>query len=164
MTRLKDALSAIEKQHTELNDQIDTWKAYLENVKAQAMGDVSKKKKKKNEGGGGFLGLGKKKEPMKRDKVKYSYVELVKRNIVVRSEIPSAAQSSVFFTFRASPDVPGMFVVVASVRGFEAHRATLLLEDLLSEQERGKEEIDLDNVTLNVNMLVYLLNTTFGVA
>jgi len=162
VTRLKEALGAIEKQHTELNDQIDTWKAYLENVKAQAMGDVTKKKKK--EGGGGFLGLGKKKEPVKKDRVKHSYAELVKRNIIVRSEIPSPAQSSVYFTFRASPDVPGMFVVVASVRGFEAHRATLLLEDLLSEQERGKEELDLDNVTLNVNMLIHLLNTTFGVA
>jgi len=47
---------------------------------------------------------------------------------------------------------------------FARHRATLLLEDLLSEQERGKEELDLDNVTLNVNMLIHLLNTTFGVA
>ena len=161
VTRLKDALGAIEKQHTELNEQIDTWKAYLENVKAQAMGDVTKKKK---EGGGGFLGLGKKKEPVKKDRVKLSYADLVKRNIIVRSEIPSPAQSSVYFTFRASPDVPGMFVVVASVRGFEAHRTTLLLEDLLSEQDRGKEELDLDNVTLNVNMLIHLLNTTFGVA
>ncbi|GMI06222.1 hypothetical protein TrVE_jg10107 [Triparma verrucosa] len=163
-TRLKNALAAIELQHAELNDQIDTWKAYLENVKAQAMGDNKKNTKKEKSGRGGFLGLGKKKEPAKKDRVKFTYAELVKSNVIVRSEIPSPVQSSVFFTFRVSPDVPGMFVVVASVRGFEAHRATLLLEDLLGEQDRGKEELDLDNVTLNVNMLIYLLNTTFGSA
>ncbi|GMH92834.1 hypothetical protein TL16_g12464 [Triparma laevis f. inornata] len=163
-TRLKNALAAIEIQHAELNDQIDTWKAYLENVKAQAMGDSAKKMKKEKSSRGGFLGLGKKKEPTKKDRVKFTYAELVKSNVITRSEIPTPVQSSVFFTFRVSPDVPGMFVVVASVRGFEAHRATLLLEDLLGEQDRGKEELDLDNVTLNVNMLIYLLNTTFGSA
>ena len=29
-------------QHCELNEQIDTWRAYLQNVKAQAMGNVAK--------------------------------------------------------------------------------------------------------------------------
>jgi hypothetical protein len=55
-----------------------------------------------------------------------------------------------------------VFVVVATVRGFEAHRETVMLEDMLGELERGRDEIGMDNVTLNVNMLVHMLNTNFG--
>ena len=82
--------------------------------------------------------------------------------MIVASDIPPSAHSSVYFTFKVSDDVSGMFVVVASIRGFEASRITLLLEELLTEQERGKEEIELDNVTLHVNMLIHLLNKHFG--
>jgi Ras GTPase-activating-like protein IQGAP2/3 len=169
--RLKGALDTIEKQHEDLNDQINTWKAYLENVKAMAMGgksktgagsEIEKKRaqmKKTESNKSGWFG---KKKDKKVDKCTFSYPELVKKNVIVKSEIPSSAQSSVNFTFRVSPDVPGMFVVVAQVRGFEAHRATLLLEDLLGEQDRGKENYEMDNVTLSVNMLIHLLNTNFG--
>lgn len=164
--RLKKALEAIEKQHDDLNDQIDTWRAYLENVKAQAMG---KKEGGGKKGGGGIGGIGgifsgKKNKDVKKkkDKVKFSYSELVKMNVIVRSNIPSSAQSSVYFTFKTSEDVPGMFVVVGSIKGLEASRATLLLEELLGEQERGKEELDMDPVTLHVNLLIHLLNSSFG--
>lgn len=154
--RLKGALEAVEKQHEDLMEQIDTWKAYLENVKMQAMGN-EKKKTKETKG----WGLRKKKES-KKDRVKFTFSELVKMNVIVRSEIPESAQSSVVFTFRTSPSVPGVFVVVATVRGFEAHRETVMLEDMLGELERGRDEIGMDNVTLNVNMLVHMLNTNFG--
>eukprot|EP00520_Triparma_pacifica_P017550 CAMPEP_0118656048 /NCGR_PEP_ID=MMETSP0785-20121206/13275_1 /TAXON_ID=91992 /ORGANISM="Bolidomonas pacifica, Strain CCMP 1866" /LENGTH=1100 /DNA_ID=CAMNT_0006548869 /DNA_START=102 /DNA_END=3401 /DNA_ORIENTATION=+ len=155
--RLKGALEAVQKQHKDLMEQIDTWKAYLENVKMQAMGDSNKKNKKERKG----WGLGKKKEN-KKDRVKFSFLELVKMNVIVKNEIPESAHSSVTFTFRTSPTVPGVFVVVATVRGFEAHRETIMLEDMLGELERGREEIQMDNVTLNVNMLVHMLNTNFG--
>ncbi|GMH74051.1 hypothetical protein TrRE_jg6808 [Triparma retinervis] len=157
--RLKGALDAVQRQHDDLMEQIDTWKAYLENVKMQAMGGAAMKKKKETKSRG--WGLGKKKEA-KKDRVKFAFLELVKMNVVVRSEIPESAQSSVTFTFRSSPTVPGVFVVVATVRGFEAHRETIMLEDMLGELERGREEIQMDNVTLNVNMLVHMLNTNFG--
>lgn len=159
--RLKGALDAVQKQHDDLMEQIDTWKAYLENVKMQAMGGAAGKKKKETKSRG--WGLGKKKDA-KKDRVKFTFLELVKMNVVVRSEIPESAHSSVTFTFRSSPTVPGVFVVVATVRGFEAHRETIMLEDMLGELERGREEIQMDNVTLNVNMLVHMLNTNFGVA
>ena len=168
--RLKGALDTIQMQHDDLNDQIGTWKAYLDNVKAMAMGgksksggDVEKKKreqaKKLESSKRGWFG---KSQVKKVDRVSFTYPELVKKSVIVKSEIPGSAQSSVNFTFRVSPEVPGMFVVTATVRGFEAHRATVLLEDLLGEQERGMENYEMDNVTLSVNMLIHLLNVSFG--
>ena len=87
---------------------------------------------------------------------------MAKKNVIVKSDVPTSVQGSVFFTFKVSPDIPGMFIVVAAAKGFEVHRATLLLEDLLGEQERGKETFKMDNVTLNVNMLIHLLNSSFS--
>ncbi len=148
-----------------MNDQIDTWRAYLENVKAQAMGKSTTKAAKIEKAGSSrsLFGIGAKKAPPPQTSIKLSYADLVKKNVIVRSEIPSSAQSAVSFTFRLSPDVPGMFAVVVVFRGFEAHRTTLLLEDLLGEQERGRENLEMDNVTLNVNMLIHLLNTSFSI-
>ena len=163
--RLERALEAIEKQHLDLNEQIDTWRAYLENVKAQAMGNTPKasvKTQEKHRFFGGMLSNKEKKQQKQKRMLKISYADLSKKNVIVSSAIPQSAHSSVFFTFKVSDEVPGMFIVVGSIRGFEASRATLLLEDLLGEQERGNETLEMDNVTLHVNMLLHLLNTNFA--
>lgn len=163
-SRLKRALEDVERQHQELNERIDTWKYYLENVKAQAMGgahksDTHKKDRRKREKVVAGL-FGKKEAP--KDRVKFSYAHLSNANVISHSDIPTSAQSSVYVTFKEDKRFPGAFLVIAEARGLEIHRSTILLEDLLAEQDRGSSIVHIGGIALDVNMLVHTLNKIFG--
>lgn len=59
---------------------------------------------------------------------------------------------------------PGEFAVDAKVAGLTVKTITLKLEDLLTKKDRGEESIDLEYVTLDVNMTLHTLNKLFMVA
>jgi hypothetical protein len=53
------------------------------------------------------------------------------------------------------------FDISAAIKGVVATTASVFLDELLEDQSRHVNEVDMEQLVLNVNMLIHLLNTHF---
>lgn len=141
--KLSTALEALNEHHELLQDRLDMYGQVLQMTRQKL---ASSKKKSKNN---------------KKKKKKFTHKQLVEMGVIVHSNVPGAAQGSVSFNFFPNDDAEGSFTITATVRSVEADTCNIFLDDLLEQQERNLPTLDIDQVTLNVNMLIHLLNKNF---
>jgi Ras GTPase-activating-like protein IQGAP2/3 len=128
-----------------LRSQLDSYKAYLQNVRLQASSvDIKKNKPSKPIG-----------------PIKFTHQQLEKDGVIVESNVPENRRSNIFFNI-ASPS-PGTFVISLHYKGREKAilEMDLKLDDLLEKQQDNVQLLDLEYVQLNVARLLALLNRTF---
>jgi uncharacterized protein YlxP (DUF503 family) len=101
--------------------------------------------------------------PTKKDKsklkpVKFSYSKLAKQGVIVDSIVPEKSRKHTTFTITYDPKVPNEFQVKAKIAGITADTTVLHLDELLEKQSQGIENLELDNVTLNINLTIHMIN------
>jgi len=124
-----------------MSDQLQSFTTYLDVAREQQLArKKGKKAKKKSE--------------------KFSYSKLVKQGIIVRSSVPEKSRKATSFTIIPG-DSSNEYHVKAKIAGITADTLSLLLDDLLEKQSQGIQDLELDNITLNVNLTIALINKTF---
>ncbi|ORX86652.1 putative ras GTPase-activating protein sar1 [Anaeromyces robustus] len=132
-----------------LRSQLESYKAYLQNVRTQSGTQMVKGKEKKNKSNHIF------------GPIKYTHSQLEKEGIIVESNVPENRRSNIFFNI--SSPIPGSFIIELHYKGREKPilEMDLKLDDLLEKQQMGIQLLDLEYVRLNVNRVIYLLNKQF---
>ncbi|KAI9094336.1 Rho GTPase activation protein [Phlyctochytrium arcticum] len=127
-----------------LRSQLESYKAYLQNVRIQS--GLVNPKSSKGQAQGPY---------------KFSHSQLEKDGIIVESNVPENRRSNIFFNI-TSP-VPGTFIIALHYKGREKAilEMDLKLDDLLEKQQMGVQLLDLEYVQLSVNRILSLLNKTF---
>jgi len=151
--RLKTTLEELRRHQKYVNEQIEQYQAYLQTAREKHYGGVGKVKKKK--------GKGKKGENDKTivGPFKFSYKELAKRGVIKTSEVPQISRKKTQFLI--SSEEAGVFDVTAKIAGISVEKMRLELDDLLERQHSGCESLELEQVTLDVNMTIFLINKFF---
>jgi len=90
---------------------------------------------------------------------KFSYKELQKRGVILDSEVPTLSRGKT--TFSISCTQPGAYEVKAKIAGVRVETMELKLDDLLERQFNHVDRLELDQITLDVNMTIFLLNEKF---
>jgi len=147
ITRLKITLGSLEKHAAYLDKQVTEFDGYLQVLRKTIFEEKRKPKQ-------GFFSF-KKNTGTK----KYSYRDLAKQGVILHSAVPSISRGKTRF-FITAPQ-PGFFLVEAKISGISVGKLELELEDLLEKKENNKHELDLGQVTLDVNMTLYLINKEF---
>lgn len=143
-----DQVYAIIQEHNNyLRSQLESYRAYLQNVRMQSGPDSSRNVKS-----GAQQTMG---------PFKFSHSQLEKDGVIVESDVPENRRSNIYFNF-ISP-MPGTFVIALHYRGREKPilELDLKLDDLLEKQQVGDQTLDLEYVQFNVNKMLHLLNKTF---
>lgn len=148
--RLNQTLRNLRKHQKYLNDQIQQYKDYLEDCRRKHYQPKNKKKKKSKKNAD---------NPNKIGPFKFSYSALAKKGVIINSEVPVVGRK--FLTFEISSESVGVFDIVAKLKGVEAERMTLELDDLLERNYNNITRLELEQVTLDVNMTIYLINKFF---
>merc|ERR1712137_327040 len=152
VARLKTTLRELKEHQTYLDESIQSYQDYLKDCKEKqymAIGDKKRKKKRKKGGDAGY----------KVPPVKFSYKDLAKRKVIIDSEVPALTRKKT--TFVISSDEPGVFEVVAKIGGVSVEKMVLDLDDLLEKHYNNITKLELDQVTLDVNMTIHLINKAF---
>lgn len=132
------------KRKEEMQETLEMHMSYLMNVEKQGQfqgGNMSKEKKKKL--------------PPR----EFSHKDLDERGVIVESRLPLHIRKNVKFVFSTIDCTD--FKVSAKLRMMEVLQVTLNLPKLLAMQEEGRLEIPVEDITLNVNLLINLLNEYF---
>ncbi|TPX62320.1 hypothetical protein PhCBS80983_g00554 [Powellomyces hirtus] len=127
-----------------LRSQLESYKAYLQNVRIQS--GLANPKSNKGQVQGPY---------------KFTHSQLEKEGIIVESNVPANRRSNIFFNI-LSP-VPGTFIIALHYKGREKAilEMDLKLDDLLEKQQMGVHLLDLEYVQLSVHKILFLLNKTF---
>jgi len=131
-----------------LNDQLAQYTLYLQDARAKHYVLKSNKANK-----------GKVKDPQQQQKIgpfKFSYSQLQKKGVIVDSTVPPNRRKNV--SFFISSDEVGIFDVTAKIAGVTVEKLQLELDDLLERQFSGNVRLELENITLDVNMTIHLIN------
>jgi len=104
LDKLQDVFRSIREHNAYLNQQLETYKDYLKNVRDQAAGRSAESKKDKKSG-----------KPKAENSVKYTQPQLEKDGVVVRSSIPPDRRINVFFLFVST--TPGAFIINLFYKG-----------------------------------------------
>lgn len=104
LDKLQEVFRSIREHNAYLNQQLDTYKDYLKNVRDQAAGRSDENKKDKKSG-----------KPKAESSVKYTQPQLEKDGVVVRSSIPPDRRINVFFLFVST--TPGAFIINLFYKG-----------------------------------------------
>ncbi|SAM05849.1 hypothetical protein [Absidia glauca] len=176
LTSLESVYKTILDHNTYLRGQLESYKAYLQNVRIQSSGAEKQTKKSVGIGvqvsgtyGGGGLGDGghaghvnsKKKGSDVQGPFKFSYSQLEKDGVISQSNVPESRRPNIYFAF-TSP-LPGTFVIAMHFKGRDKAilEMDLKLDDLLEKQQDNVDLLDLEYVGLNVSKILQLLNKTF---
>lgn len=145
ISRLTQALAKLRTHQNYLKEQKKDYNSYLQGARKSVYTQTKKgKKKKKTEGTMSF---------------KFSYKELAKRGVIVDSEVPEFSRKTCSLTISSSEH--GVFEIVAKVAGIQVEEMTLELDELLEKRYNNIETYELDQVTLGVNMTIWLINQYF---
>ncbi|KYQ88346.1 RasGTPase-activating protein [Tieghemostelium lacteum] len=144
--RLTTSLNNLRKHQKYLNEQISHYNQYLQDCRLKHYQNKSKKKKKKGDGA-------------KVGPFKFSFSELNKKGVIVESEVPQMTRKKIKFVI--SSDTVGVFDVAAKMAGIDVQTMRLELDDLLELNSIGTSTLELDQITLDVNMTIHLLNKLF---
>jgi len=90
---------------------------------------------------------------------KFSYKELQKKGVIKQSEVPQISIKKTQFLI--SSEEVGVFDIVAKIAGISVEKMQLELDDLLERHYNGVEYLELEQVTLDVNMTIHLINKFF---
>jgi len=151
---VNNALKSITAHHSYLLQRLELYKIYLENARKGGSQQEALAQKKDDK---------KKKEKPKR--IKLGHTELEDLGIIesVHPKVERSLMKKCYYVFENV--APGRFEIsVFMKRGVDISLAApikIVLEELLSMQERNERTLDLESVTLNVNLLVHFLNTKF---
>ncbi|ORY02401.1 putative ras GTPase-activating protein sar1 [Basidiobolus meristosporus CBS 931.73] len=126
-----------------LRMQLESYKAYLQNVRMQSGG---KEKSKVHIPG----------------PIKFTHGHLERDGVIVECNVPENRRNNIFFNIQ-SP-VPGTFIIALHYKGREKPilEMDLKLDDLLEKQQDNIHTLDLEYVQLNVGKLLNLLNKNFN--
>jgi len=144
-----------------LRSQLESYKAYLQNVRMQSGGG---EKGTKNSVGIGVEVDGKVKKQPKAQVLgpfKFTHAQLEKEGIIVESNVPDNRRANIYFAI-TSP-IPGTFIIALHYKGRDKAilEMDLKLDDLLEKQQDNIQLLDLEYVQLNVSKILQLLNRTF---
>ncbi|KAG2377527.1 hypothetical protein C9374_009043 [Naegleria lovaniensis] len=89
----------------------------------------------------------------------FKFSELEKKGVIANSTLASPIKKLV--KIQISSTKPGIFVVVVNATGAVAIKSELDLNELLEKQANEDNFLDFDSVTLNIPMLIHLLNKLF---
>ncbi|OBZ87986.1 GTPase-activating protein [Choanephora cucurbitarum] len=159
---LEGVFRSILDHNSYLKSQLESYKAYLQNVRIQSGGDKTSKNS---------VGIGVEIEggarPKKTAKAapkgpfKFSHNHLEKDGIISESTVPENRRTNIFFSI-TSP-LPGTFIIAMHFKGRDKPilEMDLKLDDLLEKQQDNIELLDLEYVRLNVAKTLALLNKIF---
>ncbi|KAL6067246.1 Ras GTPase-activating-like protein rgaA [Balamuthia mandrillaris] len=147
--RLTATLANLRKHQAYVNDQIAQYQEVLQQCREKHY-QPKKAKKKKKKGADDKTIVG---------PFKFSYKDLAKKGVIVDSEVPAISRKKTQFII--SSEEVGMFDIVAKIAGISVEKMTLELDDLLERHYNGVEYLELEQVTLDVNMTIFLINKFF---
>jgi len=146
IVRLETTLNNLRLHQTFLQTQTKEYNSYLEDV-LQSLYARPVKGGKSN------------KQAQKIGPFKFTYKNLQKRGVLVDSEVPMIARGST--SFWISSEEPGTFDIEAKVKGKTVEKMHLRFDDLLERHYDHATRLELEQVTLDVNMTIHLINTLF---
>jgi len=149
--RLRQTLENLRKHQAFLQEQLAQYTLYLQDARA--------KHHAPNKGKGKSKSKRKDKDDSLEQKIgpfKFSYAQLQKKGVIVDSTVPPNRRKNVSF-FISSDDV-GVFDVTAKIAGVTVEKLQLELDDLLERQFAGNNRLELENITLDVNMTIHMIN------
>ncbi|KAI9322511.1 Rho GTPase activation protein [Dichotomocladium elegans] len=161
---LESVYKTIQDHNNYLKSQLESYKAYLQNVRIQSGGGGDKTNKKQ-------VGIGVQvTEGRVRQKavkthiqgpVKYSHQQLERDGILVDTQVPESRQNNIYLTI-FSP-VPGTFIIAILYKGRDKPilEIDLKLDDLLEKQQDNVQLLDLEYIKLSVPRTLQLLQKTF---
>eukprot|EP01098_Paradermamoeba_levis_P003689 TRINITY_DN1650_c0_g1_i4.p1 TRINITY_DN1650_c0_g1~~TRINITY_DN1650_c0_g1_i4.p1 ORF type:complete len:515 (+),score=188.55 TRINITY_DN1650_c0_g1_i4:165-1547(+) len=141
--RLTTTLESLQKHSQYINEQIVDYTRYLNDCKEHYQPRKKGKVKKKV---GPF---------------KFEYKELAKKGVIIDSEVPALSRKGTSFII--SSDSLGVFDIEAKIAGISVEKMQIELDDLLDKHHNGIDRLELDQVTLDVNMTLHLLNKHFRI-
>ncbi|KAG0770545.1 hypothetical protein G6F57_002891 [Rhizopus arrhizus] len=162
MLQETDSLEAVYNTILDHNNylkvQLESYKAYLQNVRIQSGSD---KKSKVGIGVEIEGGHKPKKALTVRGPIRFSHNSLEKEGVIAESTVPENRRGNIFFTI--SSPLPGTFIIAMHFKGRDKPilEMDLKLDDLLEKQQDCVELLDLEYVRLNVTKTLFLLNKTF---
>lgn len=145
--RLKMTLEKLRNHSLYLEDQKAQYKKYLEDCKKSLYSSAKPGKKQKG-GSGALIGP-----------FKFKYNDLAKRGIILDSEVPEGSRKRTSFSIVSKE--PGTFEITAKIAGIKIDTMTLELDDLLEKHYNNQTRLALDQITLDVNLMIHLLNKHF---
>jgi Ras GTPase-activating-like protein IQGAP2/3 len=133
IARLQATLKNLKKHQEFMNDQISEFEKYLDSCRKNSAARIKLKNKP----------------------VKFPYKDLVKKGVIIDSEVPDLTK------FFISMPEAGVFDIEAKIAGMSVGKMQLELEDLLEKKENNQLRLELDQVTLNVPSTIFLINKYF---
>eukprot|EP01099_Mayorella_cantabrigiensis_P000423 TRINITY_DN1192_c0_g5_i2.p1 TRINITY_DN1192_c0_g5~~TRINITY_DN1192_c0_g5_i2.p1 ORF type:complete len:570 (+),score=148.18 TRINITY_DN1192_c0_g5_i2:80-1789(+) len=143
IARLSLTLENLQKHSVYINEQITDYTNYLKDCLTHYAGGKKGKVKKS-------LGP-----------FKFTYKELAKKGVIIDSEVPQLSQKGTVFII--SSEEVGLFDIEAKIAGISVEKMKIELDELLEKHHNGVERLELDQVTLDVNMTLHLINTKFKI-
>jgi len=143
IVRLTNTLESLQKHSSYINEQISDYTSYMNECRDHYRPKKKGKVKKKV---GPF---------------KFEYKELVKKKVIVESDPPTVGKKAPSFII--SSDSVGVFDIEAKIAGVSVDKMQIELDDLLDRHHNGIDKLELDQVTLDVNMTLHLLNKHFRI-
>jgi Ras GTPase-activating-like protein IQGAP2/3 len=145
--RLTQTLRNLRKHHRYLEERIEHFELYLNECRQRHF--QSKKKK------------GKKGKKQQVQSYTFKYKDLEKKQIINDSAVPKNLRGATKFVIGQNPDSFGSFDVTCTVAGKKAASLELELDELLERNYNNIATIDLDDVSLDVNLTIALINKLF---
>jgi len=133
IARLQATLKNLKKHQEFMNEQIGEFEKYLDSCRKNSAARIKLKNKP----------------------VKFAYKDLLKRQVIIDSEVPDMTK------FFISMPEAGLFDIEAKIAGMSVGKMQLELEDLLEKKENNQIRLELDQVTLNVPSTIFLINKYF---
>ncbi|KAF7720992.1 glyceraldehyde-3-phosphate dehydrogenase 1 [Apophysomyces ossiformis] len=163
---LEAVYKTIQDHNNYLKSQLESYKAYLQNVRIQTGGGGASDKTNKKQVGIGVEVEGKMvKKPAKNNHTqgpfRFTHQQLEKDGIIAETEVPENRRSNTYLTI-TSP-IPGTFIIALHYRGRDKPilEIDLKLDDLLEKQQDNVQLLDLEYIKLNVTKTLQLLTKTF---
>jgi len=132
--RLTNTLENLTKYEGFVNEKIDNYKDYVNQILVIT-------------------------QPTQKKPVKFSYKDLQKKGVIIDSEVPSLARGKT--NFLITPSNPGVYEVRSIIGGQTVTTMELKFDDLLERQFNSVDRLELEQVTLDVNMTISMLNEKF---
>ncbi|KAI8059643.1 Rho GTPase activation protein [Gongronella butleri] len=164
---LQSVYKTIQDHNNYLMSQLESYKAYLQNVRMQSGGIVGTNQKNKKQVGLGVEVIDGKAKKSGSNKAhvqgpfKFTHQQLERDGIIAETEVPENRRNNIYVTI-TSP-IPGTFIIELHYRGRDKPilEIDLKLDDLLEKQQDNIQLLDLDYIKLHVNKTLSLLTKTF---
>jgi len=101
-----------------------------------------------------------KKSKLPKKPVKFAHKDLVKKNVILHSDVPTISRSKCRFFISMSEDRTTV-KIECKIQGISVDTLEINLEDLLEKKDNGVVKYDLGKVVLHVASTISLINSTF---